>query len=91
MSVREKLEQRFPSDDFFFETGGMIRHILNGGALAPIEVQVHGRDTNSRRAVAKAARLAHQPNSAGEGNLSAAERWICRSSTSRWTARPPPV
>ena len=52
--LREKLEKSFPSDDFFFETGGMIRQILNGGALAPIEVQVHGRDMNSRRAVVKA-------------------------------------
>src|SRR5262249_15323 len=53
-ALREELGQRFPSDDFFFETGGMIRQILSGGALAPIEVQVHGRDMNSRRAVAKA-------------------------------------
>jgi multidrug efflux pump subunit AcrB len=52
--LRQKLEKRFPSDGFFFETGGMIRQILNGGALAPVEVQVHGRDMNSRRAVAKA-------------------------------------
>jgi multidrug efflux pump subunit AcrB len=52
--VRQKLSEQFPSDDFFFETGGMVRQILNGGALAPIEVQVHGRDRDSRRAVAKA-------------------------------------
>lgn len=52
--VRKKLEERFPSDDFFFETGGMIRRILNAGAMAPIEVQVHGRDMVNRRAVAKA-------------------------------------
>jgi len=52
--VRTKLAEQFPSDDFFFETGGMIRQILNRGAVAPIEVQVHGRDTPNRRAVAKA-------------------------------------
>ncbi len=52
--LRKKLQERFPSDDFFFETGGMIRRILNAGALAPIEVQVHGRDMASRRVVAKA-------------------------------------
>src|SRR6202011_4358301 len=52
--IRERLTERFPSDDFFFETGGMIRQILNSGALAPIEVQVHGRDMDSRRAVSKA-------------------------------------
>ena len=46
--VRQKLAERFPSDDFFFETGGMIRQILNGGSLAPIEVQVHGRDSTRR-------------------------------------------
>ncbi|MFO0967254.1 MAG: efflux RND transporter permease subunit [Gemmataceae bacterium] len=52
--LREKLEKDFPSDDFFFETGGMIRQILNAGAVAPVEVQIHGRDMNSRRAVAHA-------------------------------------
>jgi len=52
--VRQKLIEQFPSDDFFFETGGMIRQILNRSAVAPIEVQVHGRDMDSRRAVAKA-------------------------------------
>src|SRR5262249_17551694 len=52
--LRARLQSAFPSDDFFFETGGMIRRILNGGALAPIEVQVHGRDMVSRRAVAHA-------------------------------------
>ncbi len=51
--MRQKLKERFPGDDFFFETGGMIRGILNGGAVAPIEVQVHGRDTASRRTVAR--------------------------------------
>jgi multidrug efflux pump subunit AcrB len=48
-ALRGRLEERFPQDDFFFETGGMIRRILNGGALAPIEVQVHGRDPEERR------------------------------------------
>jgi multidrug efflux pump subunit AcrB len=52
--LRQRLAKDLPSDDFFFETGGMIRRILNAGALAPIEVQVHGRDMASRRAVAKA-------------------------------------
>src|SRR5207247_776493 len=52
--LRSRLKAQFPSDDFFFETGGMIRRILNGGAVAPIEVQVHGRDMLSRRAVAHA-------------------------------------
>jgi multidrug efflux pump subunit AcrB len=51
--LREKLAERYPQDDFFFETGGMIRRILNSGAVAPIEVQVHGRDEVARRAVAR--------------------------------------
>ena len=40
-------------NDFFFETGGMIRRILNAGAVAPIEVQVSGRDHQDRRQVAR--------------------------------------
>lgn len=52
--LNHKLEELFPGDDFFFETGGMIRRILNAGSLAPIELQVHGRDMDSRRAVANA-------------------------------------
>ncbi|MBM4069405.1 MAG: efflux RND transporter permease subunit [Planctomycetes bacterium] len=51
--LRTVVEERYPGDDFFFETGGMIRRILNGGAAAPIEVQVSGRDTESLRAVAR--------------------------------------
>jgi multidrug efflux pump subunit AcrB len=51
--LRQALEELYPGDDFFFETGGMIRHILNRGALAPIEVQVTGRDRDSRRDVAQ--------------------------------------
>src|SRR5262249_55431955 len=35
--------------DFFFETGGMIRRILNADAIASIEVLVHGRDPALRR------------------------------------------
>src|SRR5262249_3306312 len=52
--LRRRWQQRFPADDLFFETGGLIRRILTGGAVAPIEVQIHGRDMNSRRAVARA-------------------------------------
>jgi multidrug efflux pump subunit AcrB len=47
--LRDALQDRFPSNDFFFETGGMIRQILNGGAVAPVEVQVYGRDNQARR------------------------------------------
>jgi multidrug efflux pump subunit AcrB len=51
--LRRKLAFRWPTYDFFFETGGMIRRILNAGALAPVEVQVQGRDPNQRRHVAR--------------------------------------
>jgi multidrug efflux pump subunit AcrB len=51
--LRQTLADLYPGDDFFFETGGMIRRILNGDAVAPIEVQVHGRDAVVRRALAR--------------------------------------
>jgi multidrug efflux pump subunit AcrB len=51
--LREALEELYPGEDFFFETGGMMRRILNGGAVAPIEVQVHGRDDLARRTAAR--------------------------------------
>lgn len=51
--LREVLEERYPGDDFFFETGGIIRRILSGGEVAPIEVQIAGRDLDSRKVVAQ--------------------------------------
>jgi multidrug efflux pump subunit AcrB len=51
--LRSELIHRFPGNDFFFETGGMIRSILNSGAVAPIEVQVYGRDSQVRRSVTR--------------------------------------
>jgi multidrug efflux pump subunit AcrB len=51
--LRPRLSERFPGHDFFFETGGMIRSILNSGAVAPIEVQVYGRNAEDRRRVAR--------------------------------------
>src|SRR5207245_2747747 len=51
--LHARLKTRFPSHGFFFETGGMIRRILNAGAVAPIEVQVYGREDEQRRQVAK--------------------------------------
>ncbi len=51
--MRNRLKDRFPAHDFFFETGGMIRQILNAGASAPIEVQIYGRDTFARRRAAR--------------------------------------
>src|SRR5262249_42670366 len=51
--LRGELAKRFPGHDFFFETGGMIRGILNAGAVAPIEVQVYGRNAEDRRRVTR--------------------------------------
>ena len=51
--LRRKLHDRWPTYDFFFETGGMIRRILNAGAVSPVEVKVFGRDTDLRREVAR--------------------------------------
>jgi multidrug efflux pump subunit AcrB len=63
-TLRTRLADRFPGNDFFFETEGMIRQILNAGAVAPIEVQIFGRDSAARRTVARElssriAKLAH--------------------------------
>ncbi len=62
--MRKRLAEEFPSTDFFFESGGMIRRVLNAGAVAPIEVQVRGRDNEVRRDFARRlnsrlSRLAH--------------------------------
>jgi multidrug efflux pump subunit AcrB len=51
--LRGRLAERFPGNDFLFETGGMIRRILNAGAMAPVEVQVHSRDFEARRHIAR--------------------------------------
>ena len=51
--LRRKLQYRWPTYDFFFETGGMIRRILNAGAVAPVEVQIFGHDNAQRREVAR--------------------------------------
>lgn len=50
---RLKREPDLTGNDFFFETGGMIRRILNAGAVAPVEVQVHGSDHELRKRVAR--------------------------------------
>ena len=62
--LRQRLAEEFPSTDFFFETGGMIRQVLNAGAVAPIEVQVRGRDNEVRRDFARRlnSRLAKLPH-----------------------------
>jgi multidrug efflux pump subunit AcrB len=55
-ALRERLksEPELNCNDYFYETGGMIRRILNQGAVAPIEVQIHGRDHETRRFVSRA-------------------------------------
>jgi HAE1 family hydrophobic/amphiphilic exporter-1 len=61
--LRARLAEEFPGNDFFFETGGMIRRILNAGAVAPIEVRIRGRNDPDRRDFARRlnARLARLP------------------------------
>jgi multidrug efflux pump subunit AcrB len=51
--LRGRLKERYPGNDFFFETGGMIRRILNAGALAPIEIQVAGKNAEERRRMSR--------------------------------------
>ena len=51
--LRRRLAVEFPGSDFFIESGGMIRRILNADAVAPIEVQIHGRNDEERRAFAR--------------------------------------
>jgi multidrug efflux pump subunit AcrB len=62
--LRERLADELPGHTFFFETGGMIRRILNAGAVAPVEVQVHGRNEADRRDLARrlASRLGRLPH-----------------------------
>ena len=61
--LRRRLADRFPANGFFYQTGGMIRQILNAGAVAPIELQVFGRDNETRRALSRdlESRIAHLP------------------------------
>jgi multidrug efflux pump subunit AcrB len=51
--LRERVKRRFPAHEFFFETGGMIRRILNNGSVAPVEIQVAGQEHDVRRRVAR--------------------------------------
>ena len=84
--IRPRLAERLPDHTIFFESGGMIRRILNGGATAPIEVQVFGRDNVAQRA----RRLVNAEDRglpSGSGYLSAAINGSAAGSRSMWTAQ----
>ncbi len=52
-SLRTKLAERFPQEQFFFVTGGIINAALNEGVAAPINVQVSAGTTAATRAAAE--------------------------------------
>src|SRR5438067_11905136 len=43
--LREKLHHDFPDMEFFFSASDIVSLILNFGILAPIYIQIPGRDT----------------------------------------------
>ncbi|EQA38781.1 heavy metal efflux pump, CzcA family [Leptospira inadai serovar Lyme str. 10] len=51
--IREKLPQEFPNVDIGVELGGLLSSSLNGGAQAPINVQVKGSNAGKAYEIAK--------------------------------------
>ncbi|EPG74231.1 RND transporter, Hydrophobe/Amphiphile Efflux-1 (HAE1)/Heavy Metal Efflux (HME) family, permease protein [Leptospira fainei serovar Hurstbridge str. BUT 6] len=51
--IREKLPQEFPNIDIGIELGGLLSSSLNGGAQAPINVQVKGANAGQAYDIAK--------------------------------------
>lgn len=51
--LRSALAQQFPSEQFFFVTGGIINAALNEGVAAPIDIQVSAGTTAATRAAAE--------------------------------------
>ncbi len=51
--IRERLNEKFPQESFFFAAANMTTQILNFGLPAPIDVQVVGRDPETNYAVAE--------------------------------------
>ena len=56
--MREKLPQRFPGVQFFFQPADIVTQILNFGTPAPIDVEIIGM--NQRGNYAEAEKLAHE-------------------------------
>jgi CzcA family heavy metal efflux pump len=56
--MREKLPQRFPGVQFFFQPADIVTQILNFGTPAPIDVAISGYDLQGNFAVAQ--KLANQ-------------------------------
>jgi multidrug efflux pump subunit AcrB len=61
--LREKLPERFPGVQFFFQPADIVTQILNFGAPAPIDIQVTGNDQpgNYRVAERLAGEIKHIP------------------------------
>ncbi len=53
ISLRKRLNQRFPDMVFFFEPANITKQILNFGLPAPIDLQVVGRDSRNNYQVAQ--------------------------------------
>jgi multidrug efflux pump subunit AcrB len=56
--LREKLPQRFPGVQFFFQPADIVTQILNFGSPAPIDVEVTGMNQRGNYAIAE--KLANQ-------------------------------
>ncbi len=65
-TLRKRLNQKFPDEEFYFEAANITNQILNFGLPAPIDVQVTGRDSGPNYQIAKqlAARIAQIPGAA---------------------------
>ena len=64
--LRKRLNQRFPSIEFFFEPANITNQILNFGLPAPIDLQVVGRDIENNYKLARrlTERIARIPGAA---------------------------
>ena len=51
--LRSQLQNRFPSVEFSFDTGGMLTSALNMGEPAPIHIQVSGSNLDTSQQIAR--------------------------------------
>ena len=51
--LRERLQERFPSETFFFQAANITSQILNFGLAAPIDIQVAGNDADASHQIAQ--------------------------------------
>jgi multidrug efflux pump subunit AcrB len=50
--IRERLPKEFPTVEFSIELGGLLSSALNGGLVAPIDVQIQGIDRSRAHEIA---------------------------------------